>query len=123
MNSPETYAGTIIDTNAEYTTTTTGATTTLSVIKNGPAALTLTGINAFSGPLMVNAGKLDMNTTSSGGGAVTVNTGGTLAGNGVIASAVTVSNGAALEAGGGTGLGSLSVNSLTLGASSPPPSR
>ena len=116
MNNPETYAGTIIDTNAEYTAATTGATTTLSVVKNGPAVLTLTGTNAYSGSLVVNAGKLYLNTTSSGGGAVTVNSGGTLAGNGFIAAAVTVSNGATLEAGGGTGLGSLVVKSAALGA-------
>ena len=116
QNNPETYNGSIVDTNAEYIGSATGAVTTLGLVKIGPAALTLTGPVAFSGPLTVNAGKLFMNTTSSGNGAVTVNSNGTLGGNGVIAASVTVSNGAAIEAGGGVGLGSLAVNTLALGA-------
>jgi len=116
QNNPATYAGTLIDTNLEYAGTNVGSATTLSLIKSGPAALTLTGPVAFSGTLAVNAGKLFMNTASSGGGPVTVNAGGTLGGNGSIAAAVSATNGAALEAGGGTGLGSLTLRSLALGA-------
>ena len=116
QNNPETYAGGIVDTNVEYAGTAVGSNTVLSVIKAGSAALTLTGPVTFSGTMAVNAGKLYVNTTSSGGGAVTVNNGGTLGGNGVITAVVTVSNGAALEAGGGQGLGTLSLKSLVLGA-------
>ena len=115
MNTPGTYSGIITDTNVEYAGSSTGAVTTLSLVKTGPAALTLNGPVAFSGPLTVNAGYLYLDTNATGGGAVSVATGGTLAGNGIISSAVTVSNGAAIEAGGGTGLGTLSVNSLALG--------
>jgi phospholipase C len=116
QSNPASYSGSIIDTNLEYAGTAVGQTTTLSLVKNGPAALTLTGTVAFSGTMKVNAGELFMNTTSSGGGAVTVNSGGILGGNGVIAAAVTVSNGAAIEAGGDTGMSSLSMKSLVLGA-------
>ena len=116
QNNPATYAGTLVDTNLEYAGTNVGSATTLSLIKSGPATLTLTGPVAYSGTLAVNAGKLFVNTASSGSGTVTVNAGGTLGGNGSIAAAVTVTNGAALEAGGGTGLGSLTLKSLALGA-------
>jgi phospholipase C len=116
QNNPETYSGTIIDTNAEYVNTTTGATTTLALVKSGPAALTLNGSLAFSGPMTVTAGKVYINAPSTGGGAMTVSNGATLGGTGAISAQITVSNTGALEAGAGSGVGTLSVNKLTLGA-------
>jgi len=117
QNNAETYAGTIVDTNAEYANTTVGAVTSLSLVKNGPATLTLTGTNRFSGTLTVNAGKLYLNTIASSiVGPVTVNSGGTLGGSGLVATNVTVANGGILEAGNGAGAGTLTLKSLTLGA-------
>jgi phospholipase C len=116
QNNSATYSGTIIDTNAEYVNTTTGATTTLSLVKSGPATLSLNGTVAFSGPMTVNAGKLYMNTTSSGGGAVTVANGAALGGTGTIAAPVTVANGGTIEAGAASGTAVFTLKSLALGA-------
>jgi autotransporter-associated beta strand protein len=117
QNNPGTYLGTIVDTNAEYTTTGGTSATTLSLVKNGSATLTLAGPNSFSGTLAVNAGELYINSNSVGGGLVTVASGAALGGYGTIASPIIVSNGATMEAGGGTAIGTLTVNSLELGAS------
>ena len=116
QNNPYTFNGTITDTQSEYNATAgLTLTPTLSLVKTGPAALTLTGTMNYSGATTVKAGKLYINGTASGGGAVNVAGGATLGGNGSLASAVTVSNAAALEAGGGTGTGALTARSLTLG--------
>jgi phospholipase C len=113
-----TYAGAILDTNAEYVNTTTGAATTLNLVKGGPGDLTLTGTSGFSGTMTVNAGRLFLNTASTGGGKVAVNAGATLAGNGSLAASVAVNTTATIEAGGGSGsgLGTLSMSTLGLGA-------
>ncbi|MEI7733644.1 MAG: autotransporter-associated beta strand repeat-containing protein, partial [Verrucomicrobiota bacterium] len=118
QNNPGTYAGTIINTNVEYAKTGGATATILNLIKQGSAALTLTGTNSFTGTMAVNAGKLYMNTKSTGGGAVTVANGATLGGSGAISATITVANGGALEAGDGTGIGTLTLKGLTLGSAS-----
>jgi len=119
QNNPYTYSGTITDTNSEYNATSgLTQTPTLSLVKNGAAALTLTGPLLFSGSVTVNAGKLYVNTTSPGGGLVTVANGAILGGSGTISSLVIVSNGAALEAGDGTGNGTLKLKAADLGIGS-----
>ena len=116
QNNPFTYAGTITDIQSEYNATAgLTLTPTLSLVKNGTAALTLSGTMSYSGTTTVRAGKLYVNTTASGGGAVFVASGATLGGNGTIASLVTVSNGAAIEAGDGTGTGVLKLKAVNLG--------
>jgi phospholipase C len=116
QNNPFTFGGVISDALAEYNAASTAATPTLSLAKNGAAALTLSGVGSFTGTIAVNMGKLLLNNTFTGGGAVSVAGGATLGGSGTVNSAVTVNNGGALEAGNGSGLGTLTLNSLTLGA-------
>jgi autotransporter-associated beta strand protein len=100
----------------EYTAPNTGALLpTLSFVKNGPATLTLTGSNSYSGTTIINSGLLNVNGASTGAGAFTVNAGGILGGNGSLNSLVTVKSGGSVQPGDVTGNGTLTVNSLTLG--------
>jgi autotransporter-associated beta strand protein len=49
------------------------------LIKNGDGILTLSGVNTYTGPTVINTGKLEANGSSSlGGSAVTLNNGGVL---------------------------------------------
>ena len=79
--------------------------------------LTLSGSNSYSGGTVVSAGALRVNNTEGSGtgtGAVAVQSGATLAGQGILAGDVTVSAGATL-APGGAGVGTLTLNgSLSL---------
>ena len=116
QNNPYTFSGSIADVQAEYNSG--GALTpTLSLVKNGPAALTLAGPGTFTGTTTISTGKLYLNNYFTGGGAVTVASGATLGGSGTVTSAVTVNSGGALEAGNGSGAGTLTLNSLTLSGS------
>ncbi|MDR3457899.1 MAG: polysaccharide lyase family protein [Verrucomicrobiae bacterium] len=107
-NTTNTYAGVIADA---------GVT---SVIKTGTGMLVLSGDNTYSGGTTVNGGTLmagNATGSATGTGAVAVNSGGVLAGNGIIAGAV------AVNAGGGFAPGSLTggltvSNDLTLAAGS-----
>jgi autotransporter-associated beta strand protein len=86
----------------------------------GADSLTLSGANTYSGATVVSSGTLAVNNTSgsaTGSGNVTVQTGGTLEGNGAVAGSVTVATGGTLEP--GNPLGNLTVgNNLTLAAGS-----
>ena len=74
----------------------------LSFTMNGPAALTLTGSNAYTGSTTVNGGELLVN-GSLGPGNVKVNSGGSLGGSGgTINGAVTVHSGGSITATVGT---------------------
>lgn len=79
--------------------------------------LTLSGSNSYSGGTVVSAGSLRVNNTEGSGtgtGAVTVQSGATLVGQGILAGDVTVSAGATL-APGAAGVGTLTLNgSLSL---------
>src|SRR6185312_15677554 len=108
-NTTNTYAGVIADA---------GVT---SLIKTGTGMLTLSGIaNTYSGDTTVNGGTLKVvntNGTATGFGSVTVTSGGTLAGNGILSGPVTVNSGGALAP--GNPLGTLRItNDLTLSAGS-----
>lgn len=117
QNNPTTFTGGLVDWYTEYVAPATGALIpTLSLIKNGPAALTLTGVNTYSGTTVINAGELFINNAATGGGAFTVNNTGTLGGSGVINSAVTLKSGGAIEAGAGNASANLQIKSVVLGS-------
>ncbi len=107
-NTTNTYAGVIADA---------GVT---SLIKTGTGMLVLSGANTYSGSTTVGGGTLmASNATGSatGSGAVTVNSGGTLAGNGIVSGAVTINSGGSLAPGNPLGMLTIS-NNLTLAAGS-----
>jgi autotransporter-associated beta strand protein len=80
-----------------------------SVTKAGASTLTLTGVNTYTGPVVVSNGTLIVH-SALGSGAVTVDSGSTLGGTGVIAGAVT-QNGTVSP---GQSIGTLTVsNQLT----------
>jgi rhamnogalacturonan endolyase len=104
-NTTSTFAGRIIDA---------GVT---ALIKAGAGTFILTGVsNAYSGGTAINGGALLANNvagSATGVGAVTVNSGGTLGGIGIIGGAVTVNAGGVLAP--GASLGTLTIsNNLTL---------
>lgn len=68
-------------------------------MKQGSGDWRLTGNNVYSGTTTVSKGRLIVNGTHSGTGAVTVQTGATLAGTGTLAAATTVNTGATLQVG------------------------
>jgi autotransporter-associated beta strand protein len=87
-----------------------------NLVKNGGGTLTLSGTNTYAGTTTINGGLLlvtNMARSATGAGAVTVASGGTLGGNGIVASAVTVNSGGALAPGNPPGTLTIS-NNLTL---------
>jgi autotransporter-associated beta strand protein len=86
------------------------------LLLSGSGTLTLSNNNTYSGGTMVNAGTLSVrnaNGSATGAEAVTVNNGGTLAGNGTIGGPVLIASGGTLSPGAPTGI--LTVNNaLTL---------
>ena len=72
---------------------------TTTIEKIGSGDWRLTGNNVYSGTTTVSKGRLIVNGTHSGTGAVTVQTGATLAGTGALAAATTVNTGATLQVG------------------------
>jgi autotransporter-associated beta strand protein len=83
-----------------------------TVTKAGTGNLKLTGASTYSGGTIINAGTLTVNNiigSGTGTAAVTVNSGATLAGTGIISGAVTVTSGATLSPG-DNGIGTLTVN-------------
>ncbi|HEY2586632.1 MAG TPA: autotransporter-associated beta strand repeat-containing protein [Tepidisphaeraceae bacterium] len=74
------------------------------IVKSGTGVMSLTAPNTYTGPTSVNAGVLMANNvtgSATGTGAVTVNPGGMLAGNGIISGATTVNAGGMISAGDG----------------------
>jgi autotransporter-associated beta strand protein len=86
--------------------------------KAGTFPLTLTNAtNNYAGTTTVNAGTLRVNGATTGTGAVTVNSTGTLAGTGTVAGATTVNAGGFLAPGDASATGTLTVNNaVTLAA-------
>lgn len=106
-NANSTFNGAI--TNAQYTST--GA--VAAIKKVGTGIWTLTNASTFTGGTTINGGTIMVNNTTGSGlgtGAVTVNTGGTLAGTGTISGAVTVNDGGTLAPGNGVGTFTVSNN-------------
>ena len=84
-NTDETFRGVIDD--KDQAGTHPGKT---SIVKDGVGDWRLTGSNTYSGTTKVEAGTLIVNGTHSGTGAITVNSGATLAGKGTLTGAVTM---------------------------------
>lgn len=84
------------------------ATDIVSIIKNGTGTQKLAGTLSYTGTTVINGGKLLFNSAKSGAGAVTVNAGGTLGGNGTVAGSTTI--------GGTLAPGDAGVGTLTTGA-------
>ncbi len=90
---------------------------TMPVTKTGSGTWTLGGINTYSGTTTVNGGTLLVNGHLNGSGAVSVNSSATLGGSGYILGAVTVNSGGTLAP--GAGLSALTIsNTLTLNVGS-----
>jgi len=106
-----------VNTNSIFNGTISDGASPTALVVNGPASLTLTGNNPFSGNTTVNGGALIINSQSgsgTGSGTVTVNSGATLGGNGIIGGQVSLTAGATL-APGSNGFGTLTItNSLGL---------
>jgi autotransporter-associated beta strand protein len=94
-----------------------------SLTNNGSGTVTLTGNNSFGGGTTISAGVLqaDNATSALGTGAVLVGSSATLGGIGNITAAVSIASGASLSPGdagvnhgGGAGVGTLTMSSLTL---------
>ena len=109
-NTTNTYAGVIADA---------GVT---SLIKTGTGMLVLSGNNTYSGGTTVSGGTLTASNptgSATGSGNVAVNSGGTLAGNGIISGAVSVNSGGTFAPGPVTGFGTMTIsNNLTLAGGS-----
>ena len=93
-NTHETFRGVIDDYDQQHSHP--GKTT---IEKQGTGDWRLTGTNTYSGPTTVSGGRLIVNGTHSGAGAVTVRTGATLAGTGSLAAATTINTGGTLLVG------------------------
>jgi autotransporter-associated beta strand protein len=91
-----------------------------NLVKTGSGTLTLSGTNTYAGTTTVSGGILAVTNTArsaTGTNTVTVASGGTLGGNGIVSGAVTVNSGGALAP--GNPLGMLTVsNNLTLATGS-----
>jgi fibronectin-binding autotransporter adhesin len=107
--------GGTIDTQAFNTTISQVIGGTGGLTKAGSGTLTLSANNNYTGPTNVNAGTL-LVTGSTGSGAVTVGSGGTLGGTGLVG-ATTVASGGTI-APGVSGIGTLHTGALTLAAGS-----
>ena len=93
-NTDETFRGVI--NNNDQAGTHPGTTT---IEKEGSGDWRLTGNNVYSGTTTVSKGRLIVNGTHSGTGAVSVKSGATLAGIGSLAAATTINSGAMLQVG------------------------
>ena len=117
QNTAGTFSGSIQDVQPEYDGSGSGTTGPLGLTKAGTNTLVLSGVNNYSGPTTVAAGKLTVDGSIATGN-VTVKSGATLSGTGAIGGATTVQTGGTLAVG-DTGVGALTIsNSLTLAAGS-----
>jgi fibronectin-binding autotransporter adhesin len=112
-----TFGGVISDGPNDTGTGVAGTYNTLGITKTGSANLALTGASNYSGATIVNAGRLEVDGSLGAGSLVAVNSTGTLAGIGTVTGAVTINNHGTLEAG-NSGVGTLTLGSLTLGTNS-----
>ena len=87
-----------------------------TLVKQGTGTLVLTAANSYTGPTTVSAGELEVNGSLASANLLTVNSGGTLGGNGIISGPASVQSGGTLQPGlGGADISTLTINSnLTL---------
>jgi autotransporter-associated beta strand protein len=88
-------------------------TTANGLTKNGLGTMTLSGTNAYTGPTLVNAGTLRVNGSTAAASALTIADTAILGGTGSIGGAITVNSGATLAPGNSVGTltaGSASIN-------------
>jgi rhamnogalacturonan endolyase len=100
---------------------TNGTVGTVALNKTGSGTLTLTNANGYSAGTTINGGTLFVKNTrgsATGSGAVTVNSGGMLAGTGTVGGSVTVNSGGALSPGNVPATLTVSNLSLTLAGGS-----
>ncbi len=106
--------GGTIDTNGNAVSYAFGIAGAGGLTKIGNNTLTLSAAGTYTGGTVINGGTLKVAANSATGtGAVTVNSGGTLAGTGTLGGAVTVNTGGTLDP--GASVGTLTVPGLTLG--------
>jgi autotransporter-associated beta strand protein len=93
-----------------------GSSSPVALTKLGSGAQVLAGPNTYTGPTTISAGTLLVNGSLGASSAVTVSSGATLGGSGVVYGPTTVQSGGMLAPGAG-GIGALSIsNSLALAA-------
>lgn len=97
-NTDETFAGVINN----YSCSGSGHQGTTNIIKAGTGDWTLTGANEYSGTTTINGGRLVVNGSKTGTGAVTVNADATLAGTGSVSGTVKVKKDGEIYAGDNT---------------------
>ncbi len=113
QNHDRSFGGSLADVFLEYPGSGSGTTGPFNVVKRGPAALWLTGLNTYSGITTVTGGLLGVG-GSLAGTSLVVQSGGSLAGLGVVSCPVTVQSGGTL-APGSNAVGTLTIlSSLSL---------
>ncbi len=85
-----------------------------SIDKTGAGRLTLSAANTYTGPTTVSQGELSVTGSTASGSAVSVASGATLSGAGLIGGTVFIDNGGIIAPGVGAAPGTLSVASLLL---------
>jgi len=83
-----------------------------TVVKTGGGTLALTGTLGYTGETSVSSGNLQLDGTHTGGGLITVGSGGTLSGTGSTLSSVTIENQGILSP--GNSIGDITLGDLTL---------
>lgn len=114
QTTPGAFSGLIVDAFLEYSTGGSATQGPVSIVKTGPAALTLSGASTYTGTTTVNAGAIiASNTTGSatGTGATTVASAATLGGTGAVGDVTVNSSGTVAP---GTGPGKLTAANLAL---------